>query len=131
MNKFSDQLKNKFAHEKIYSLPKQRGGHFNAELTPSGIKVDCLGSAPLLEWGAFDAVQNLLLKSATNSAIRGSAMNSKLGDSKLPIDSVEGCIAVYYKTKLGQSTLRRVSPVANILVWAGLCKHTRGALTML
>ncbi len=131
MIRFSESLKNKFDSDAWIFIPTQPGGSFKAKVTTCGVEVDNLPGYPVIEWGAFDAVQSLLEISDAHSAIRGNAMGPKLGDLKLPIDSVEGCVAVYYGKVLGDTVFRRVSPVSNILVWAGLCKHSRGRLILL
>jgi hypothetical protein len=132
-NRFSDRLKQKLGTQEIHSVPQQRKGPFTARATSEGVEVNCLGASPLLKWHVFDAVEDLLKNSSTKSAVRGSAMNSeKLGTDELPIDSVEAQIAICYGVRTGEPVrLRRISPVANLLVWAGLCKHAKGALVML
>lgn len=128
MENFSDVIKQKLSDAEWTTIATQRGGTFRARCTPKGVEVDCLGSNSIIEWGAFDAIQLLLRRSPSSSAARGSAMNSRLGDIGLPTDSVEGCVAVYYGRKEGDSIFRRISPIANLLVWAGLCRHGRGKL---
>lgn len=59
-------------------------------------------------------------------------MNYKLGETGLPIDSVEGRIAFkVYGKQLGQSVFRRITPIACILIWAGLCVNQSGKLILL
>jgi hypothetical protein len=56
-------------------------------------------------------------------------MNSRLGDEGLPLDSIEGHIAhVVYGKQIGDSVFRRISPIAAILVWAGICEDEPGEL---
>ena len=51
-------------------------------------------------------------------------MGSKLGDPGLPLDSIEGHVALkVFKKKPEQSVFRRITPIACILIWAGICKH--------
>ena len=58
-------------------------------------------------------------------------MNNKLGDEGLPLDSIEGHIAnVVYGRKPGDSVFRRISPIAAILVWTGICEAGRGELIL-
>src|SRR5438067_1615652 len=80
--------------------------------------------------GSFrDAVQ--LLQSNGGRAKRGDAMKCKLGDPGLSFYLVEGHIArSVYKQKAGDSVFRRITPIACILVWAGLCNHARGELRL-
>jgi len=59
-------------------------------------------------------------------------MNYKLGESGLSLDSIEGHIAhiVYGKTE-GDTILRRITPFACILIWAGVCKAEPGELVLI
>jgi hypothetical protein len=59
--------------------------------------------------------------------VRLDAMNSRLGDEGLPLDSVEGYVAhVVDGKQVGESVFRRISPIAAILVWAGICDSAPG-----
>jgi len=59
-------------------------------------------------------------------------MNGRLGDSKLPIDSVEGYIAYkVYGKALGDTVFRRISPICGLLAWAGICNNERGFLRLI
>lgn len=50
-------------------------------------------------------------------------MNFKLGEAGLPLDSIEGHIArVVYGKQGGDSVFRFITPIACLLIWAGLCK---------
>ena len=132
MEIFSEILKIKIPIGQSVSIKNQRGGKFVATGSVEGVLVNCLGDANrLIKWGAFDAVQTLLMQVPGGRAVRGNAMNGLLGDLLLPCNSVEGCIAYYYGYKRGQRVLRRISPVANLLVWAGLCKNAPGELIMI
>ena len=126
---FSSTVKYKLGSDKI-SIPKQ-GGFFEAQHQLNDgeefVWVDCLGGSPLLKYEVFDQVEKTF-SAYGNVLERGDAMGSKLGEKKLPLESVEGQIAVVYGHKLGDIVTRRVSPVCNILVWAGLCTHMLGAL---
>ena len=58
-------------------------------------------------------------------------LNGKLGDSKLPIDSVEGYIASkLYGKEPGETVFRRISAISGILMWAGICINEPGALKL-
>ena len=130
MKKISESLKDKLGVLE-HDIPNQRSGTFKARATEAGVHVDCLGSSAVIDWRVFDEVENLLETSPSRSAIRGSAMNARLGDKNLPLDSVEGQITIFYGRKVGQTVFRRISPVSNLLVWAGVCKHSRGSLILL
>ena len=114
------------------NIPLLKGNsHFVAALTDKGIEVDNLSYQPLLPWEVFIETVNLL-KGKGGVADRGDAMNYKLGDSKLPVDSLEGHIAhVVYQKKVGQSVFRRVTPISGILIWAGVCKHVPKKLVLI
>ena len=59
-------------------------------------------------------------------------MNCKLGDNGLSLDSVEGHIAAtVYRQQVGDSVFRRITPVACILIWAGVCRHSPGELVLI
>ncbi|WP_312470313.1 hypothetical protein [Neobacillus sp.] len=73
-----------------------------------------------------------MLKEKNGWALKGDAMNYKLGESGLPIDSIEGRIAFkVYGKQLGKNVFRRITPIACILVWADLCVNQRGKLVLL
>lgn len=113
-------------------VPYIRGtGSFSAELTGNGIKVDNLGGQPFLPWAVFQEAIYVLIRNG-GRAERGNAMNYKLGESGLSLDSIEGHIAhiVYGKTE-GDTILRRITPVACILIWAGVCRAKPGELVLI
>jgi hypothetical protein len=120
----------RFGDEEKFKIPQQKGKAFVATLTEAGILVDNLGSCPFLPWEVFtETVQ--FLKNQNGCAKRGNGMK-KLGSEELPFDSVEGHIAQYiYNKKIKDSVFRRISPIANILVWAGICQHGNGKLSLL
>ena len=111
-------------------VPLLTRGSFMAELSEQGVYVDNLGSAPFLPWAAFEAAVEVLAKSE-GRARRGDAMKAKLGEPGLPLGSVEGYIAqaVYGKRK-GDTVFRRITPIACILIWAGVCRHAPGELIL-
>ena len=110
-------------------IPMQRGS-FQATLLNDGIEVTNLSTQPFLAWKVFEEAIWLLQKNG-GSAMRGDAMSARLGDPKLPFNSVEGHIAnVVYKKQKGDTVFRRISPIAAILVWAGLCEPRRGILLL-
>jgi hypothetical protein len=132
MSEFRKAIEKRFnqAQNTVCDVPTQRSGYFKATLTERGVVVSCLGKTyDSLEWKYFDAVENLLKEH--KSAKRGDAMKGSLGDELLPRDSVEGCMAYCNNVVSGQKVFRRVSPVANLLVWAGVCKHGKGILSLL
>lgn len=111
-------------------IPLLKGSTFNASLVDNGIMVDNLGSEPFLPWEVFtEAVA--LLQGSGGQASRGDAMNSKLGEPDLYITSVEGFIAhAVYNKQPGDSVFRRITPIACILIWAGICRHQPGQLVL-
>lgn len=135
MNGFDgiERIKRKFAETGSPArVPLLRGGgSFTAELARDGIIVDNLGNQPFLPWIVFQEVVRLLQRSG-GRAERGNAMNFKLGESGLPFDSVEGHIAhVVYRKSKGVAITRRITPIACILIWAGVCKANPGELILI
>lgn len=103
---------------------------FKATCIEEGIEVSNLHNQSLLSWEVFYKTIELLNQNG-GKAIKGEAMNGRLGDSKLPIDSIEGYIAYkVYGKKIGDSVFRRISPISGILNWAGICENGRGLLKL-
>lgn len=117
-------LKNRLNNNTLpIKIPLLRGDNFFevTEINDFGISVSNLGSQPLLPWTAFEEAIGLL-NEKNGAALKGDAMNGKLGDSLLPTDSIEGRIAFrLYKKQLGNSVFRRITPISGILIWTGLC----------
>ena len=68
-----------------------------------------------------------LLEQLGGAARRGDAMNARLGAAGLPLDSVEGRVAqVVYGKQTGETVFRRITPIACILIWAGICDPEPG-----
>ena len=108
---------------------------FTAILWEQGIEVDNLSTQKLLSWPVFEETVRLLVSHAQGDpakAVRkGDAMNGKLGDKRLPLDSIEGHIAMtIFDKEEGDSVFRRISPVAAILDWVGVCENRRGHLSL-
>jgi hypothetical protein len=105
-------------------IPLLKGDRtFKAILDKNGVSVSNLGNEPFLPWNVFVETVYLLKKNG-GRAVRGNAMKGVLGDGQLPIDSVEGHIArVVYGKKKGDTVFRRITPIACILIWAGICQH--------
>ena len=104
---------------------------FTAELTDAGVFVGNLGTQPFLPWAVFQEAVCVMIR-AGGSAKRGDAMNHKLGDPALSLDSVEGHIArVVYGKQFGDTIFRRITPVACILIWSGVCRAVPGELILL
>lgn len=118
-------------HGGVAQVQNQRGGSFTATLflDEGYVHVSCLGASPNIPLTAFDAIE-CLLEETQGQALRGSAMNSRLGTAELPLESVEGWVAhqVFGRQK-GDTVFRRITPMACLLVWAGVCVHGRGVLT--
>ncbi|MGZ8984065.1 MAG: hypothetical protein ACXW11_08940 [Methylotenera sp.] len=101
-----------------------------------GVEVTNLGDAPgnnLLPLAVFVAVISLLCQSPERTAIRGDGMAHRLGSDNLPLNSVEGHVAqVVYGQSEGEILhLRRITPIAHLLAWAGVCENGRGYLKLL
>ena len=111
-------------------IPLQRRGVFSAKLVEEGVIVDNLGNLPLLPWAAFDEAVRVIVRNG-GRALRGDAMRSRLGDPGLPFDSVEGHVAhSVYGKRSGDAVFRRISPLAAILLWAGICHSKPRELVM-
>jgi hypothetical protein len=112
-------------------IPIRGGRHFTAKLTDQGINVDNLGNQPLLPWEVFQEAVCVLIKKG-GRAQRGNAMGPRLGDEGLSFDSIEGHIAqVVYGKRQGEAVFRRITPIAGILVWSGICEAIPGELILL
>jgi hypothetical protein len=113
------------------SVPLKKGeGRIIVKLGKDGLMVSNLANQPFLPWTVFEETMALIQK-GNGKAVKGDAMNGKLGDSKLPIDSIEGLLAYkIYNKKLGDSVFRRITPIGCILEWAGVCDNERGELIL-
>jgi hypothetical protein len=70
-----------------------------------------------------------LLEQLGGAARRGDAMNARLGEAGLPLDSVEARVAqVVYGKQPGETVFRRITPIACILIWAQICDPQPGQL---
>jgi hypothetical protein len=104
---------------------------FTARSEEEGIYVDNLGNQPLLPWRIFSEAINCL-KENGGQVKKGNAMDSRLGDSNLDLNTMEGYIAnKVYGCKIGDSVFRRITPIASILSWAEICENTRGQIRLL
>lgn len=127
------QIRNKFTEIRSpATIPELKGGKtFTARVVDDGVEVDNLGNQPFLHWSAFQEAICALIRGG-GKAMRGDAMTYRLGDPNLSLDSIEGHIAhVVYGKKVGETVFRRITPIACILIWAGLCKHEPGELVLL
>lgn len=113
------------------SIPLKKGtGRIHVKLAKDGVMVSNLANQPYLPWSVFEETIALIKRSG-GKAMKGDAMNGKLGDSRLPIDSIEGYLAFkVYEKKLGESVFRRITPIGCILEWAGICDNERGELIL-
>jgi len=104
---------------------------FEARSETDGVYVDNLKTQPFLPWETFsEAVE--CIKENGGKAKKGNATNSRLGDSNLGMDTLEGHIASkVYGCKIGDTVLKRVTPIASILAWAEICENTRGQVELL
>ena len=126
------RIKECFAAEGGSALvPLIRGDKpFRAELSEEGVYVDNLSSQPFLPWSVFVETIELLQRMG-GRALRGNAMNHKLGSQGLPFESVEGHVAyTIYGKQACESIFRRITPIACILIWAGICYNEHGYLVL-
>ena len=112
-------------------IPLLKGKCFEAELTESGVTVSNLGDQSFLPWAVFEEAVNLMERNG-GRALRGDAMKASLGQADLPLDSIEGHVAVVvYGRQRGDSVFRRVTPIACLLIWAGICQARPGELVLM
>lgn len=114
----------------VAQVPNQRGGSFKATLDLGNgcVHVDNLGASPNIPLKAFDEIERLLQENQ-GRALRGNAMNFNFGEEDLLPDSVEGRVAKkVFERQNGDAVFRRITPMACLLVWAGVCVHGRGVL---
>lgn len=127
------QIIEKFGGKAKCEITQQKSTPFTAELTEAGIIVKkSLGSYPFLPWAVFHETVQLLERQG-GQALRGNCQGKgiTLGNVALPVNSVEGYVAQQiYGKKIGKTVFRRVSAIANILVWAGICLHERNYLVL-
>lgn len=103
---------------------------FTATRRDDGVEVSNLHLQPFLPWAVFETAVELLVEN-DGRAEKGSAQAGKLGEDGLSLDSIEGRVASkVYGAKLGDSVFRRITPIACILVWAGVCENGRGELIL-
>ena len=73
-------------------VPLLKGGKaFCARLVDGGVEVENLAGQPFLPWAAFPEAICVMVRNG-GKAIRVDAMNSRLGDPGLPLDSIEGLL---------------------------------------
>lgn len=124
-------IKKKFAElASPVKIPKLKGEDFEAKVVENGITVSNLGSERFLDWRVFEEAVKLL-RFHGGAAQKGNAMGGRLGDRELPLDSIEGHIAYeVYGKREGESVFRRITPIAAILVWSGICEDLPRALCL-
>lgn len=89
-----------------------------------GVEVDNLRNEKFIPIDVFTAVISLLNLSPGHFAKNGDAMGSRLGSEELPFNSIEGHVArIVYGKNEGISILKRITPIAGILVWAEICER--------
>ena len=104
---------------------------FNAAMRDEGIYVDNLGALHFLPWVVFTETVRLL-EIRGGRALLGDADFGRLGDDFLPLDSVEGYLAVgLYDKMVGDEVFPRIIPVASILEWASIARIDGDYLNLL
>lgn len=128
VNKIKEKLESNGGSAKVKLL--RRNQYFNVTLREDGVLVDNLGREPFLGWKVFEKTIELLEING-GTASKGDAMGFKLGEGKLPTNSIEGYVAkeVYDKSN-GDCVFRRITPIVNILIWVGICDNERGKLIL-
>lgn len=124
-------IKEKFSDLRKVKIPLLRGNnYFTAEIIEDGIMVNNLGGCPFLPWDVFVESVNLM-ESLGGIASKGNAMNYCLGEKGLDLNTIEGYIASkIYNKKNGDKIFRRITPIANILIWSGVCINIPGKLRL-
>ena len=103
---------------------------FKAEVAKEGVYVDNLGENQFLPWAVFTETV-ALLKQKGGRAIKGNAVDFKLGEIGLSVESIEGHVAqVVYGMEIGERVFRRIISFGYILIWAGVCLHEPGELVL-
>jgi hypothetical protein len=93
-------------------------------MTYLGLNLTALGNEGFIPIDVFTAVISLLSLSSGHFAKNGNAMGSRLGSEELPFNSIEGHVArIVYGKNEGVAILKRITPIAGILVWAGICER--------
>ena len=97
-----------------------------------GVKTSNLEPSPFLPLDVFIVTIELLRSKMNNTAVKGKAMSGKLGSPELPLDSVEGYVALkVFGKKEGVHVFRKITPISRILQQAGVCENGRGYLRLL
>ena len=124
-------IKNKFGDKNEVKIPLIKNNkYFNAKLVDDGINVNNLGSSPFLHWDVFIESVDLIEKLG-GIAKKGNAMSYSLGEKELDLNTIEGYIAIkIYNKKNGEKVFRRITPITNILIWAGICENIPGKLKL-
>lgn len=128
IERIRDKLSNNGGSAKV---PLLRGNkHFNVILLEDGVLVDNLSKESFLPWKVFEKTIDLL-NNNNGRAQKGDSMGFKLGDERLSLESIEGYIAKeVYGKDVGDSVFRRITPITNILIWAGICENGKGELKL-
>ena len=85
-----------------------------------------------LTWEVFEAAVEVVINNG-GKALKGSARSkgARLGDEKLPMNSVEGYVAhKVHGVKEGESSFGPGFVICAILDWADICNNERGFLTI-
>ncbi len=124
-------IKSKFGNKKTSNIPLLKGSStFKAKCLKEGIEVDNLGSKSFLPWVVFTETVIFLFDNK-GSALKGDAMDAKLGDKKLTLNSIEGHIAnMIFGIPSGSSVFRRITPISCILEWADICRSESSRLIL-
>lgn len=132
INEAVQQIQNRFnAIGSPAIVPLFKGGTFTARLLNEGVEVDNLGTQPFLQWSTFQEAVCILIRNGGRARC-GAAMSSRLGDPDLSLDSIEGHVAhVVYGKQVEERVFHRITPIACILVWAGICRPETHELVLL
>jgi hypothetical protein len=88
-----------------------------------GVDASNLLNNSFLSLEVFYVAINFLKNQPDNLAKLGNPMEHYLGDTDLPLDSLEGHLAhKVYGKQVGDSVFRRQTPIKFILQWTGICE---------
>jgi hypothetical protein len=108
----------------------KRNYYFDTELVKGGINISKLGNNPFLVWDVFVETVKLLERLG-GIAKKGDTMLFGLEEKGLDLNTIEKYIAAkIYNKKNGEKVFRRITPIANILIWTGICENMPGKLKL-
>lgn len=112
------------------NIPLLQGNPCDIKYVDSGTGLESskAPSGAHMEWDVFIAAVGAVVAGG-GKVKKGNARSGKLGSKMLPMDSLEGHVAIkMYGCKPGESAPGAGYVIAAVLDWAGICINTRGYL---